>query len=65
MEPGDLVKSKKHKAMGIVIDVFGDLDPENRWVRVLFSGPPKTSQWCKEQTLTVVSKSDSPKSGSL
>tara|TARA_R110002020_G_scaffold400982_1_gene611275 strand:- start:6357 stop:6581 length:225 start_codon:yes stop_codon:yes gene_type:complete len=55
MQPGDLVKSKKHNAMGIVLDVFGDLDPADRWIRVLFSTLSQTQVWCKEADLELVS----------
>lgn len=58
MIPGDLVKSIKLNAIGIVIEIFGDLDPDNPWVRVLFSSPNETYQWCKMNGLCVVSEKD-------
>jgi hypothetical protein len=47
MKPGDLVKSKKFNSMGVVVEVFDDLDPNNPWIRVLFTHPSETYQWCK------------------
>ena len=56
MEPGDLVKSKKFKnTIGIVVEVFADLSLENPWVRVLFTHPTETYQWCKFTGLEIVS----------
>ena len=47
MKPGDLVRSKKFKSIGIVMEIFRDLDEENPWVRVLFTHPKRTYRWCK------------------
>jgi len=51
VQPGDLVKSAKHHAIGIVVEVFDDLDQNNPWIRVLFTHPQKTYQWCKKNGL--------------
>lgn len=55
---GDLVRLDLHtdKPMGIVVDIFDDLGTEDPWVRVLFTHPTETYQWCKYQNLTVVSQ---------
>lgn len=47
MKPGDLVTDKKHSRIGIVTEVFGDLDPSNPWVRVRWTAPFSGSEWCK------------------
>jgi hypothetical protein len=47
MKQGDLVKSLKFNSMGVVVEIFSDLDPKNPWVRVLFTHPSETYQWCK------------------
>lgn len=71
MKPGDLVKSKKHHhSMGIVTEVFDDISKDNPWVRVLFTHPAKTYQWCKMSSLEKVAGdkgplTDTKKSGSL
>jgi len=56
MGPGDLVRLTKRNAIGIVVEVFGDLDPNNPWIRVLFTGPNHTYQWCKKEGLLLLSK---------
>jgi len=47
VKPGDLVTDKKRRRMGIVIEVFGDLDPSNPWIRVRWTTPFEGSEWCK------------------
>jgi len=55
VKPGDLVKSLKHNnSIGIVTEVFSDLNSENPWVRVLFTHPSKTYQWVKEEGLQLI-----------
>ena len=58
MKTGDLVKEGRVEAIGIVVDVFGDLDPGNPWVRVLFTHPVQTYRWCKMSALTVVKEKE-------
>jgi hypothetical protein len=68
MKKGDLVLSKRFNAMGIVVEIFDDLGKENPWIRVLFTSPTETYQWCKLQGLTLVAeekKDKDPASGSL
>tara|TARA_R110000751_G_scaffold178990_1_gene285116 strand:+ start:925 stop:1095 length:171 start_codon:yes stop_codon:yes gene_type:complete len=38
--------------------VFGDLDPKNPWVRVMFTHPKQGYQWCKMTTLQIVDKKE-------
>ena len=47
MKPGDLVTDKRHSRIGIVIEIFGDLDPLNPWFRVRWTAPFLGSEWCK------------------
>ena len=61
MKPGDLVESIKFRSIGIVIEVFGDLDPDNPWVRVHFTTPTHTYQWCKMNSLTILKKKEDSK----
>jgi len=65
VKPGDLVRIKKQDinsiAIGIVIEVFNDINPKEPWVRVLFTHPTQTYQWCKRSGLEVVKKEKGPK----
>ena len=54
MKPGDLVKSRKFNSMGVIVEVFADLDVANPWVRVLFTHPKETYQWCRANGLTAL-----------
>ncbi len=74
MKPGDLVRADRFNAIGIVADIFGDLDPDNPWVRVVFTHPVQTYRWCKANSLVLINKKGShdgslsvvdPTSGSL
>jgi len=56
VEVGDLVKLIQNNAIGIVVEVFDDLDPINPWVKILFTHPCDTYQWCKIKALVLVSK---------
>lgn len=49
MQPGDLVKLKKSgfDSIGIVIEIFDDINKDEPWVRVLFTHPSETYQWVK------------------
>ena len=58
MQYGDLVKSTLLNSIGVVIEVFGDLDPKNPWVRVMFTHPKQGYQWCKMTTLQIVDKKE-------
>jgi hypothetical protein len=66
---GDLVESIKFKSIGVVIEVFDDLDLDNPWVRVLFTHPKETYQWVKAKGLSVITNpnltTSLPKTGSL
>jgi len=64
VQPGDLVRSVKFKSIGIITEIFDDLDKENPWVRVLFTHPTRTYQWCKKSGLTKLAKEDLPSSHS-
>ena len=54
MKPGDLVRYKQRQAIGIVTEVFSDLNPIEPWIRVLFTHPTQTYQWCKRSGLELV-----------
>ena len=58
MKPGDLVKSVRYKRIGIITEIFDDLDSLNPLVRVLFTHPVETYQWCKRAGLVLVSKKE-------
>lgn len=47
MKPGDLVTDRKRRRMGIVVEVFDDLDSSNPWIRVRWTVPYEGSEWCK------------------
>jgi len=55
MKPGSLIQSAKGDRLGIVIEIFGDLDPENPWVRVRWTTPQHTFEWCKQSGLLLAS----------
>jgi hypothetical protein len=58
MKSGDLVRANKGTGIGIVVDIFGDLNPADPWVRVLFTHPAHTYRWCKMSSLVVVHKKE-------
>jgi len=64
MKRGDLVSSARFKSIGVIIEIFDDLDRENPWIRVMFTYPTETYQWCRANGLHVVSR-DEGLSGSL
>jgi len=51
---GDLVKVAKGCAMGVVVEVFADINERDPWIRVLFTHPTETYQWVKKSALRVV-----------
>jgi rRNA processing protein Gar1 len=55
---GDLVRSSRLNSIGVVVEVFGDLDPGNPWVRVMFTHPKQGYQWCKMTTLQRIDKKE-------
>jgi|TARA_R110002020_G_scaffold366227_1_gene578317 hypothetical protein len=58
MKQGDLVKISKHGAIGIITEIFDDLNPKDPWIRVLFTHPAQTYQWCKLSGLEPVKKEE-------
>lgn len=57
MKVGDLVRWAKTDQIGIVLDIFGDLDPQDPWIRVVFQkGDQQTFQWCKITSLVPIKK---------
>jgi hypothetical protein len=48
---GDLIQARKGKRIGIVIEIFADLDPRNPWIRIRWTHPVDTYEWCKESGL--------------
>ncbi len=56
MKPGDLVRILKHGGIGIITEIFDDLNPNEPWVRVLFTHPAQTYQWCKASGLELLKK---------
>tara|TARA_R110000751_G_scaffold66004_2_gene134913 strand:+ start:825 stop:1019 length:195 start_codon:yes stop_codon:yes gene_type:complete len=55
---GNLVKIIRHGAIGIVTEVFDDLNPDDPWIRVLFTHPTQTYQWCKLSGLELIEKKE-------
>ena len=58
MNIGDLVRIYKHGAIGVVTEIFDDLNPKDPWIRVAFTHPSHTYQWCKESGLEVIKEGD-------
>ncbi len=57
MAVGDLVRWSKTNLIGIVVEIFGDLDPDNPWIRVMFrKGSNQTARWCKLTALELIQK---------
>ena len=56
MKPGDLVRVIKNDAIGIVMEIFADIDVNDPWVRVLFSHPHQASHWCRKNGLEIIKK---------
>ena len=57
MKVGDLVRWAKTDQIGIVLDIFGDLDPDDPWARVMFQRDQlQTFQWCKMSSLKPIKK---------
>jgi len=54
MKKGDLVRVYKHGAIGLVVELFDDLDSEDPWVRVAFTHPNPTTQWVKRSGLEII-----------
>ena len=61
MKPGDLVKSKRFNSVGVILEIFSDLDPANPWVRVLFTHPKETYQWCRVNGLEILKSGEGKK----
>lgn len=51
MKLGSLVRGNKGKRIGIVVDIFDDLDEDNPWIRVRWTYPSDTYEWCKKSGL--------------
>tara|TARA_R110000751_G_scaffold88303_3_gene174578 strand:- start:546 stop:770 length:225 start_codon:yes stop_codon:yes gene_type:complete len=58
VKPGDLVTLINGNGIGIIVDIFLDLDPINPWVRVRWTSPGDSYQWCKYQSLQMVKKKE-------
>jgi hypothetical protein len=57
MEVGDLVRWFKTNQIGIILDIFGDLNPDDPWVRVMFQKEnQQTFRWCKISSLVPIKK---------
>ncbi len=55
---GDLVRSGPLNSIGVVVDVFCDLDPKNPWIKVHLTHPSQGYHWCKVETLTLIEKKE-------
>ena len=64
MKRGDLVQSSRFNSIGVIMEVFDDLDAKNPWIRVMFTHPVETYQWCRANGLKLVSKGKGPLTGS-
>ncbi len=57
MQIGDLVQSTRfEKRIGFVVDIFGDLDPKDPWIRVRWTAPHHSYEWSKRSGLIVLGK---------
>jgi len=56
---GDLVKAIKLKtSIGVIVEIFEDLDEKDPWVRVMFTHPAETYQWVKRSGLLLVKQKE-------
>ncbi|MAF43125.1 MAG: hypothetical protein CMI54_03000 [Parcubacteria group bacterium] len=55
MKSGDLIQSIKGGRLGIIIEIFGDLDPGDPWVRVQWTAPYNSFEWCKQSGILLAS----------
>ncbi len=56
--PGDLVKDKRGGRLGIIVEIFGDLNPKDAWVRVRWTTPYNSYEWCKQSGLILINNQD-------
>jgi len=42
----------------IIVEIFGDLDPENPWIRVRWTHPVDIYEWCKKEGLQLAKEKD-------
>jgi mannose/cellobiose epimerase-like protein (N-acyl-D-glucosamine 2-epimerase family) len=57
MQIGDLVQSKRFEnKIGFIVEIFGDLDEKDPWLRVRWTAPLHAFEWCKQNGLTVLGK---------
>ena len=54
MKKGELVRVYKHGAIGLVVELFDDLDSDDPWVRGAFTHPHPTTQWVKRSGLELI-----------
>ena len=52
--------NKVDNKVGVVVDVFGDLDENNPWVRVRWTVPMHAFEWCKQEGLAIISENIPP-----
>jgi rRNA processing protein Gar1 len=51
VKPGDLIKTKTGNRIGVIVEIFGDLDPKNPWIRIRWTHPQDAYEWCKQEGL--------------
>jgi rRNA processing protein Gar1 len=57
MKIGDLVQSNnREEKVGVIVDIFGDLNPDDPWVRVRWTSPGPAFEWCKINGLSLLSQ---------
>ena len=51
------MQSKRFETkMGFVVEIFGDLDANDPWIRVRWTGPAHSYEWCTQGGLTLLSE---------
>lgn len=61
LAPGSLVRARKGLRMGIVVEIFADLNPKDPWIRVRWTHPQDTYEWCKLSGLEIVEEANNDK----
>ena len=57
MKIGDLVRASRFpNNVGVILEIFGDLDANDPWIRVRWTGPAHSYEWCKQGGLTLLSE---------
>ena len=52
--------NNREDKVGVIVDIFGDLNPDDPWVRVRWTSPEPGFEWCKINGLSLLSQNTTP-----